>query len=123
EATDADDDADAGACDDAHDEDDFEVHEPDYDAFTDVYIDRVHPLDRSADATANLRGSTHADADGRPPGKMMPLKTESYDEDDDADASAYLRAAPGAPHGNCTPASATRDGNQHTRAVHAASST
>jgi hypothetical protein len=118
EATEADDDADAGACDDAHDDvrmyisdpfpvctrrppttltdnprlqrivdgttertnrrlavdasrpaaipskDDFEVHEPDYDAFTDVYIDRVHPLDRSADATANLRGSTHADADG-----------------------------------------------------------
>ncbi|KAJ1444553.1 hypothetical protein M885DRAFT_627024 [Pelagophyceae sp. CCMP2097] len=94
--------------------DDFEVHEPDYDAFTNVYIDRVHPLDRSADATANLRGSTHADADGRPPGKMMPMKTESYDEDDDVDASADLRAAPGAPHGNCTPASATRDGNQHT---------
>jgi hypothetical protein len=45
---------------------------------------------------------------------MMPLKTESYDEDDDDDASADLRAAPGAPHGNCTHASATRDGNQHT---------
>ncbi|KAJ1456788.1 hypothetical protein M885DRAFT_563663 [Pelagophyceae sp. CCMP2097] len=100
------------------------VHPPDYDVVTadltetaydkPFLIDRVHPLDRRDEASANLHGRTHFDAHDGTPAKRMRLKTDSYDEDYDANESSQLRAAPGAHQGNCTTAMPTRHVKQHT---------
>ncbi|KAJ1451903.1 hypothetical protein M885DRAFT_569388 [Pelagophyceae sp. CCMP2097] len=66
------------------------------------------------EASANLHGRTHFDAHDGTPAKRMRLKTDSYDEDYDANESSQQRAAPGAHQGNCTTAMPTRHVKQHT---------